>query len=177
MKELDPIFKQEDLNISKLIVGILSGRGKDLMTIQGRKVDSVYFMPNLKSWFVESSMYPFVGGDGVKRKSSINATNIPSVNLMLPYVAPNFLVDAPKEAIYDFSMVCLENARNILTVLEEEYQLCFERNLTLNRLGEAIISPRYPDVGDHMSYDLNLPPSVYISNDIEKLIRLRKIIL
>lgn len=177
MKELDPIFKQEDVNISKLIVGILSGRGKDLMTIQGRRVDSVYFMPNLRAWFVESSMYPFVGGDGVRRKSSINASIIPSVNLMLPYVAPNFLVDAPKEALYDFSMICLENARNILMVLEEEYQLCFERNLTLNRLGEAIISPRYPDVGDHMSYDLNLPPSVYISNDIEKLIRLRKVIL
>lgn len=74
-------------------------------------------------------------------------------------------------------MVALENTRDILTALEEEYQLTFERNLTLNRLSEAIISPRIPDKGVHMSYDLNLSPSRYIANDIEKLIRIKKIII
>lgn len=177
MKELDPILKQENVNVSKIIVGILSGKGKDLMSIQGRRIESVYFIPNLRSWFVESSMYPFIGGDSVRRDKSINANLIPSINLILPYVAPNFLVDLPKEAIFDFSMTCLNNARSILSVLEEEYQLIYERNLTLNRLSEAVVSPRCPDKGVSISYDLNLAPSIYIKNDIENLIRLKNVIL
>lgn len=177
MKELDPLFKQEEVEIKKIMVGILSGRGKDLMTIQGREVESVYFIPNLRIWFTESTIYPFIGGDSVAREGNIHANLLSSVNLILPYVAPTFLVDVPKEALYEFSMTCLENAKNLLLALEEEYQLIFERNLTLNRLSEAVISPRCPDKGVYMSYDLNLAPSVYIKNDIEKLIRLKNLLL
>ena len=177
MKELDPILKKEKVEVNRIIVGILSGRGKNLMELQNRKVDSVYFIPNLRSWFDESSLYPFIGGDGVRRDQKTNAGIIPSVNLILPYVAPNFLMDVPKDALYDFSMVCLENAKNILTALEDEFQSVYERNLTLNRLSEAIISPRYPDKGLNMSYDLNLAPSVYIVNDIENLVRLENLVL
>jgi hypothetical protein len=74
-------------------------------------------------------------------------------------------------------MTCLENTKNILAVLEEEYQLIFEKNLTLNRLSEAVFSPRYPDKGLNMSYDMNHPPSVYVENDIEHLKRLENLIL
>jgi len=182
MRELDPILKQEGVEVSKIIVGILSGRGKDLMALQGREVDSVYFIPNMRSWFVESSMYPFLGGDGVRREGKsrngiVNAGLIPSINLILPYVAPRFLSGIPKSALYDFSLICLENARSILIALEEEYQRVYEKNLTLNRLSEAVFLPRYPDKGLNMSYDLNLPPSVYVENDIELLKRLENIIL
>lgn len=176
MKELDPLFKQEKIDVSKLIVGILSGRGKELMTLQGRTVESVYFIPNLQSWFVESNMYPFIGGDSVNRKNSTKEGFLSSINLILPYVAPNFLKNVPKAALYDFSMTCLENARSILSVLEEEYEAVYERKLTLNRLSEALIFPRYPDKGIHMSYDPNLAPSVYIANDIETLMRLENLI-
>lgn len=177
MKKLDPLLKEEEIDVRKLIVGILSGRGKDLMAVQGRQVDSVYFIPNLRSWFVESSLYPFLGGDGIHRKDISNAGFIPSVNLILPYVAPRFMTDLPRKALYDFSMTCLENARDILAVLEEEYQMIFEKNLTLNRLSEAISSPRYPDKGLSVSYDLNYPPSLYVANDIEHLKRLENLIL
>ena len=52
IKALDPIFKANDVKIRKLVMGLVSGRGKDLMTIQGREVESAYFVPNLKhgSW-------------------------------------------------------------------------------------------------------------------------------
>mgnify|MGYP001433912854 FL=1 len=173
IRELDPLFKAENVNVRKLVVGILSGRGKDLMTIQKRKVDSAYFIPNLRAWFVESSIYPFIGGDSVARKGTENVSVIPSINLIEPYVAPAFLGQAEKETIYQFSLTCLENARDILTVLEEEYQVLYEKNLTLKRLGEVVISSRSPDQGDCLSYDLNLAPSVYVANDIEKLKRLR----
>ena len=177
MKELDPILREEGIDVKKIIVGILSGRGKDLMTLQGRQVDSVYFIPNLRSWFVESSLYPFLGGDGINREEIRSAGSIPSVNLILPYVAPNFMMDLPRTALYDFSMTCLENTKNILSVLEEEYQQIFERNLTLNRLSEAVISPRYPDKGPNMNYDMNIAPSVYVENDIEHLKQLENLIL
>lgn len=173
IRELDPIFKGEKVNIRKIIVGILSGRGKDLMTIQKRKVDSAYFIANLKAWFVESSLYPFVGGDSVARKPISNVSILPSINLVQPYVAPGYLPGASKEAVYRFSKTCLENSRDILMVLEEEYQVLYGKNLTLKRLGEVVISSRSPDHGDCLSYDLNLAPSVYIANDIEKLKRLK----
>ena len=176
IKELDPLFKQENIDVSRIIVGILSGRGRDLMTLQGRTVESVYFIPNLRSWFVESNLYPFIGGDSVRRDDGTYAGFIPSVNLILPYVAASFLSDVPKSALFDFSRTCLENARNILAVLEEEYQSVFERKLTLNRLSEAVISPRYPDKGIHVNYDPNQAPSVYIANDLEILMRLENLI-
>lgn len=177
IKKLDPLFKEENVKIDRIIVGVLSGKGKDLMTIRGRKVESVYFIPNLKSWFVESTMYPFIGGDSISRKKSMVSNLLVSINLMLPYVAPVFLNGVSKKALYDFSMACLENARDMLEALEAEYQEVFEKNLTLNRLSEAVISPRIPDKGVNMQYDMNLPPSDFIKNDIEALIRLKDVIL
>ena len=31
-------------------------------------VESIYSMPNLRQWFVESTLYPFIGGDTVRRE-------------------------------------------------------------------------------------------------------------
>lgn len=176
MRKLDPLLKTQEIDVHHIIVGILSGRGKDLMTIQGRQVNCVYFIPHLRAWFDESGMYPFIGGDSVDREEEVKAGLVPSVNLILPYAAPRFLQEANKEALYHYSMTCLENARDILRAVEAEYQLVVERNLTLNRLSEAFVSPRCPDQGLFMQYDQNLAPSVYLENDIEKLIRLKGIV-
>ena len=89
---------------------------------------------------------------------------------------PGFIYGVSNDAIYDLSMTCLENSRDILRVLEEEYQTVFERNLTLNRLGEVILSPCCPDRGDHLSYDYHVAPSIYVENDIVRLIRLKELI-
>lgn len=173
IRELDPIFKQEEVEIDRIIVGVLSGRGRDLMEIQGRKAESVYFIPSLRAWFTETSMYPFIGGDSVERGGEQQGNLLPSVNLELPYVMPGFIQDAPREAIYDLSMTCLQNTKEILQVLEEEYQRIFECSLTLGRLNEAVISPRCPDEGSCMHYEEHLSASVYMMNDIERLIRLQ----
>lgn len=176
IRELNPLFEEEGVNIDRIVVGVLSGRGRDLMEIQGRQVESAYFIPSLLAWFVETSMYPFIGGDGVEQIRSRDSGMIDSVNLMLPYVMPGFLSNATKDAIFDLSMVCLQNARDILRVLEQEYQRAFERSLTLDRLNEVVISPRCPDRGNCMSYDYHLPASVYLENDIERLIRLKHLV-
>ena len=148
IRELDPIFKAEGVNIKKIVVGILSGRGKDLMTVQGRDVSSAYFIPNLRVWFAESAMYPYIGGDSVDRPERAgDSGQFNSINLILPYVLPTFMNDVPRSRVYDFSMECLKNAREILSALEEEYKELFQKNLTLKRIGEAIISPKFPTSG------------------------------
>lgn len=172
IKALDPIFKDNDVKIRKLVMGLVSGRGKDLMTIQGREVESAYFVPNLKAWFVESTLCPFIGGDGVQSAKEIESNLIPSINLLLPFAAPKFLGDSTRESVYELSRVCLENAGRIFQVLESEYQNIFERKLTLKRLPDAVISPRMPNGSNRVAADFNLSPSVHIEDYMERLVRL-----
>jgi hypothetical protein len=75
------------------------------------------------------------------------------------------------------SEVALENTLDIMTAIENEYQLMHERSLTLNSLGQVLTTPRYPDHGKSMSYDYNASPSVYIKNDLELLRRLKNFLL
>lgn len=175
MRSLDPILNRFNIKVEKLVVGLLSGRGKDLMTVQNRQVDSVYFVPNLDAWFVESSLYPFIGGDGIQHREKPGPDDaLTAINLILPYVAPSFLSDAENKAVFAFSKVCLENARDIFRVLEEEYQNLFGRKLTLGRMSEAVLFPRIPDVGKCLEYDRTIAASVYLESDIERLLRLRE---
>jgi hypothetical protein len=89
--------------------------------------------------------------------------------LFLP-LFPWFRV-ADQEALYAFSECCLENARDILKALEQEYRLRYSRNLTLSRLAEAVNLPVCPDRGAFLTYDPNLPASGYVEGDLELLRR------
>lgn len=172
MRALAPLLKKENIKVQKIIVGIMSGRGKELMDISGYDIDSAYYIPKLKVWFNENALYPFIGGDAVERKGSNVNSLIPSVNMILPYASPVFIKDAQDKSVYNLSMVCLENSYHILKTLESEYEQLKERKLILSSLGEIFISPRYPDHGNDMNYDFNLTPTHYIKNDIEMLKRL-----
>ncbi|WP_019227624.1 hypothetical protein [Sedimentibacter sp. B4] len=176
IKELDPILKKHDIEVKKIILGIMSGRGKDLMDIQGRDADCAYFIPNLRMWFNENLMYPFLGGDGMWLNNENMLNLIPSINLILPYYSPMYISGATNEAIYNLSMVSLENAKNILRVLEAEFQDLYEKKLTVKRLGEVLLSPRLPYLGDNIYYDLNMEASGYMDVSIETLIKLERII-
>ena len=70
-------------------------------------------------------------------------------------------------------MTCLENARDILLALEADYRALCARNLTLSRLGEAVVLPLCPDKGSCMAYDPSRAASTYLENDLEMLRRLR----
>ena len=56
----------------------------------------------------------------------------------------------------------------ILCALEEQYQATFNTALSLKRLGETLYWPRIPDKGAHIYYDLHMPPSVYLQNDLNQ---------
>ena len=130
-------------------------------------------MPNLRQWFVESTLYPFIGGDTVRREEMKVAGLQPSINMILPYATPK-LSGCSREALVEFSACCIENSRDLFQVLEAEYRKMYAKNLTLSRLSEAVILPLCPDKGSCMEYDENLAASVYLENDLEMLQRMRK---
>lgn len=169
---LSPLIKQEGVEVKTILVGLLSGRGRDLMETQRQSVDSVYYLPNMNRWFVESTLYPFIGGDTVRREKWPVSGLQPAINMILPYASSKMLSGCPKKAVYEFSRCCIENSHDILMTLEAQYREHFARNLTLSRLSEAVILPLCPDKGSCMSYDPNLAASIYLENDLQMLDRI-----
>ncbi|SDY40294.1 cytidyltransferase [Tindallia californiensis] len=177
IRGLDPLLKEENLAVKKIVVGLLSGRGKELMEIQNRAVDSAYFIPKLRLWFNEALLYPFIGGDYLWRGSYPNSNLMPSINQILPYTSPSFIKGVSNRQLYNMSQVCIENSIAILHVLEKEYQKLYERKLTLSMLGEVFIYPRYPDNGPYMKYDFSIAPSEHLKKDLELLQRLELMVI
>ena len=173
MEKLDPIFKEESVEIDRIIVGIMSGRGKDLMQLQGRRVECEYFIPNLSYWFTESLLYPFLGGDSTEGQR-LNEGMLSSINLILPYEYPEYLSGVTEHDLRILSMTALKNAHEILTALERRHQAVFSTALTLKRLAEALFRPRLPDKGRHLQYNLSMPASSYVEDDIAMMHRICK---
>ncbi len=171
---LDPLAKAQQVEIKEVLVGILSGQGRDLAQQLGRDVDYVYFVPNLRAWYVESTLYPFIGGDTVAHGATGRDGLQPSVNLILPYVYPEHLRQCGAGAAYDFSRTCIENTLYIIEALETAYRKVYARNLTLRRLSEAVVLPLCPDKGK-MNYRLDGAVSDYLRDDLETLRRLENL--
>ena len=176
LKVLTPLLQRHNDTIDRVLVGLLSGRGRDLVEDQGLKADCVYFIPNLRAWFTESTMYPFIGGDTVRDVEPSVPGLTPAVNLILPYAFPSFYKECSRDAVLRFSRTCIENSRDILAVLESVYREKYARILTLSRLSEAVILPLSPDKGSCLSYDPNLPASKCLDNDLLTLVRMRRVL-
>ena len=174
IRRIAPLLQAAGTPVRQVLVGYLTGVGRDTMELLGYPVDSVYYLPNLRTRFVESTLYPFIGGDTVRRSEPMAGGLQPAVNRIFPYAAPDLEEGCGGGAAsYQLSLCCLENARDILLALETEYRALYARNLTLSRLGEVVILPLCPDKGECMSYDLSRAASAYLDNDIEMLRRLR----
>ncbi len=168
---LDPLLRQEKIDVRMVLVGVLSGRGKDLMKEQNRPVDGAYYLPTLREWFLESTLYPFIGGDTIRRRHEPVPGLLPGINHILPYANSLFGESYPKQAFFELSRACLESAHDLMLTLEQAYREQYSRNLTLSRLSEAVILPLCPDKGACLHYDPNLAASVYLENDLEQLLR------
>ena len=172
---LNPLAKQQQVEIKEVLVGILSGQGRDLAQQLGLAADYVYFVPNLRAWYVESTLYPFIGGDTVEHEEhAVYAGLQPSVNLILPYVYPEHLRRCGADAAYTFSRTCVENTLYIIEALETAYRRVYARNLTLRRLSEAVVLPLCPDKGP-MRYDPDGAVSDYLRDDLKTLRRLEEL--
>ena len=172
IRRLAPLLAETNTPVDQVLVGYLTGMGRDLMEQLGYDVDAIYYLPNLRLRFVESTLYPFIGGDTVRRSEALPGGLQPAVNRILPYAAPEY-TGMDDETAWELSLCCLENARDILLALETEFRTLYARNLTLSRLGEAVILPLCPDKGGCMTYDLSRAASTYLEGDIELLKRMR----
>ncbi len=177
MNALSPLFKTHGLEVRKIITGIVSAKGLDRMSSKEYAVEGVYYIPRLKAWFNEKDLYPFMGGDALWRGSFPKRNLIDSINLILPYTTPVFIMDAGARNVYTLSKISLENALKVLRVIEEEFHKVYERKLTLSSLGQVFTMPRVPDKGKDVSYDLYKAPSHYLEFDLEELKRLERLIL
>ena len=130
----------------------------------------------MRAWFVESTMYPFIGGDAVGGAASSVPGLIPAVNLILPYAFPRFYKESGREAVYEFSRTCIQNSRDILLALERAYRDRYARNLTLSRLSEAVILPLSPDKGKALRYDPSRSASVCLDGDLRQLERMKELL-
>ena len=172
IRRLAPLLEETHTPVDQVLVGYLTGMGRDLMEQLGYPVDGIYYLPNLRMRFVESTLYPFIGGDTVRRTERLPGGLQPSVNRILPYAAPEFSPMDGRTA-WELSLCCLENARDILLALETEFRSLYARNLTLNRLGEAVVLPLCPDKGGCITYDVSRAASACLEGDIELLKRMR----
>lgn len=178
MKEINACLQKEGMKADRLVVGVMSGRGRDLAAAEGLPVESVYFVPNMHVWFVESDLYPFIGGDGIQTGETRGAGHeaLPSINAILPYQVPGYLEGASMEAFFQMSRVCFENAAAICRQLETEYQRLYGRKLTMARISEAMAEPRHPDSAVLNEETLQMSPSVLISGELRKLSRQRHLL-
>ena len=175
LQALEPFFKKYDVNVQKFIVAIMSGQGKEIAESMNINVDAAYFIPKIKVWFYESKLYPFIDGDAIWRGSIPDSNLINSVNLILPYSPMSYVSDASKEGLYHLSETALMNAIEIMEAVEYTYERQNDRLLTINRLGEVLNTPRYPDKGNHIFYSDNIKPSEYISDDLEQLKKMKSL--
>jgi hypothetical protein len=131
----------------------------------------------MRSWLIESDLYPFIGGDGIRVKEQIHSSpSLPSVNPILPYQFPSFMKGASMEAFYHMSGICLENARDIFLTLEKLYQKKYHRKLTMSRIGEVLAEPRHPDTCILDTSVIQESPSVLLEREMQKLRRLKHLL-
>ncbi len=172
IEKLDAVFRDENLEISAIMVGILSGKGRDLMEQAHREVHAAYYIPNLLYWFNEALLYPFIGGDSAEEHTGPDGL-LPASNLILPYVYPDYLSGVEERRIFDLSRCALENARDILKQLELCHLDKYSIPLTIHRLAEVFVQPCAPYRGKNICYEPNALPSAYVSDDIETFDRIR----
>ena len=173
IEKLNAIFRDESVEIRSIMVGVLSGRGRDLMEKAHREVHAAYYIPNLLYWFSEALLYPFIGGDSSRERTGPDGL-LPTSNLILPYVYPDYLTGVEEQRVFDFSLCALENARDILRRLELCHLDRYSIPLTIHRLAEVFVQPCAPYRGKNISYEPNALPSAYVSDDIETFDRIRR---
>ena len=134
-------------------------------------MDAVYYLPRLREWFVESTLYPFIGGNTVRAVRAAGARpaarHQPHPPLRLPLLPGRVQRGGGVRALPGLPGV--RPGRDLHS--GAGVPALYGRNLTLSRLPEAIILPLCPDKGTCLAYDPTLAASVYLENDLEQLMR------
>jgi len=169
----ESILEALDLEVEAVYTGLATQRGKERFSQEGMTIKGAYNIPEVKAWFNEGDVYPFMGGNGIRREHNHRSDVLYSVNLILPFVYPRFMMSVSPKKWYDFSMTCLENAKNIFEALEEVYLETYGKQLTIEGLNEVMVVTKLPDIGEGLAYRMQEKPSVIIRSQIEALDRLK----
>ncbi len=169
---LEGFFKDLDLPIQAVVVGIMSGVGKTRAEKKGYRILAGYYIPRMRAWYSESQLYPFIGGDSYFSGDDHPQDFLPSVNKILPYMYYQ-TENARSRVITQFSDVCIGQALTLMETIETQYKLKNRRPLTIARLNEVFVTPRVPYYGRKIKINHFSVPSDMIKNDY---IRLEQII-
>ena len=165
------LFSREHADVEAFIVGIHTGNVSSDGTDQdASRIRAVCRIPDAALILTESELYPFIGGMSVSAGERSYAT--PSVNPILPYQFPPAQKETGAEPFFHFSEVCLENTRDILLALEEEYLHKNGSRLTMLRLREVFQEVRIPDCLPADTSFTNETPSSLLRQELKKLNRL-----
>lgn len=170
LNHIAPLIKEAGIDLRKVIVGVLTGRALDTMKEREIPVEGAYFLPDISIWINEHDSYPFFGGDSLELVDDSKEHR--TINLLLPYTTFSFVGENDMDKVYKYSIICLENARDILRILEQEYQAEYGRKLTQSQLGAVISRPCTPMLPPGLEYDSSFAASDFIENDIHKAERL-----
>ncbi len=166
-------IKRHNIPIKSLVVAILTARGKAYMEMNNIDVTSAYYLPQIRHWFNESMLYPFIGGDAIDVDKSNAIDAFYAINKILPYTyAKHFKSGVSSAKVKQFSLSCLISAREILLTLEKSYYQRHGRMLSLYYLSDVFISPRFVYKGKTHKYNLNRKASDYLGDDIASLMRI-----
>lgn len=176
MQKIGASIETEGMLDDGVIVGVKTSMGQRLSDVNGYRVDSVYNVPNMKLWIIESDMIPFIGSDKVEytQESSAGPEVLPTIYPMLPYQLPAFLEAAPYEAVYDLSEVCLENAIRLFGTLEAIYKEQHHRSLKYADLAEVLDEPGYPEEALSWKDFQNEPVTEMLQWELTRLKRLKR---
>ncbi|MDO4478517.1 MAG: HD domain-containing protein [Lachnospiraceae bacterium] len=174
---IKPYIDEENVPLKKMLVGVLTHRGRETALPFGLDVEGIYNLKDIRAWFVEADLYPFIGGDSIETADASGKEGpvLASINPILPYRMPRFLKQTMMERFYVFSDQCLENAEEILKVLEKVYQEQNDRCLTVKRLGKVITEPRCPEGWYHDEESRGLKPSDCVALEKKRLRRMKSI--
>lgn len=175
LQAIEQYIKTADIQVQEILVAVMSEKGKKRMQQKGYHVSAAYEVPNMRAWFTESQLYPFIGGDSFWLEANDQNHYLSSVNKILPYLTSQATTLNDKNLFIAFSEVCLRNAHKLLSALQQHYQVENRRPLTIDRLDEVFITPRVPQYGKGVFVDIHAQPTTMIENDIRKLIQIDKL--
>lgn len=172
LKSILQVFQAQDIAIKGVNAAVLTGRGKAWLEMQQLDFSWAYYLPKIAYWFNESMLYPFIGGDSIDLPEHSDINALASINLILPYIYPLFLNGVESRRVALFSLACLKSTQVLLKAIEANYLSRHAKHLTLEKLSDVFISPRYPYKGDQIRYQRKGIPSDIITSEIGYLQRI-----
>ncbi len=157
--------------IKKVVVGIISGKARELILANNIRTEHVIYLPTLTNWFNLRHFYPFIGGETIHQPFYYRKFVIESMNYIFPYRRARQLRQISRDDLISLSRVCLLGSLEVFEYLEDSYLMQHKRELTMLHLPEIMEDPRRPVSNEAYEVDWNSKISDILKGDLEQLER------